>query len=78
MPRCIAPRARIVPELDWVMHQAFARDDRPRQMQIKLFVMVKMGECLTAKAKCGKAILATGEWLFIHAELCKAHDELFA
>ena len=60
------------------MNQAFARDDRPRQMEIKFVVVVKMGECLTPIAECGKTIVATGKWLFLDAKLCNARDQLLA
>jgi hypothetical protein len=60
------------------LHQVFACDDPPRQVQIEFFVMVKMREGLVAIAKCGKAIIATREWPFLNAELSDARDQLFA
>lgn len=76
-PVCILGSLRMGDRI-WRMHEAFARDDRPRQMDIEFFVMVKMGEGLAAIAKCGKAIIATGEWLFFDAERCNARDQLLA
>jgi hypothetical protein len=59
------------------MYQAFARDDRPGQVQIKFFVMVKMREFLTAIAQSGKAIIASRCRLFFDAKLGKTRDQLF-
>ena len=60
------------------MQQAFARDDRSREVKIEFFVMVKMREVLTAIAESGKAIIASRYRLFFDAELGKARDQLFA
>ena len=59
------------------MHQAFACDDRSCQMKIKFF-LVKMSECLTAIAQSGKAIIATGKYLFFDAQFCNAPDQWLA
>lgn len=60
------------------MHQAFARDNRSREVDIEFFVMVKMRECLTAIEESGKAIITSRYRLFFDPKLRKARDQLFA
>ena len=60
------------------MHQAFARDDRSRQVEIEFLVIVKMREVFTAIAESGKAVIASRNRLFFDAKLGKARDQLFA